>query len=175
MYFCHFKFYLQKHSWFISKISKIPSEFFFKLQQCDLHWSKERVLFPWTVPVCLPEIQSNQLNRFSTALAVPACLQSPPSFTAETRLKHNAWRAGKPQSSFTMALCSLESLQCSSAFPHFDSSGGEYPKCSRKHYGCSSSVTSVLRDSNQNSSNTKSDVQLMLPSPFLHLEFDINH
>lgn len=41
MYFCHFKFYLQKHSWFISKISKIPSEFLLKLQQCGLHWSKE--------------------------------------------------------------------------------------------------------------------------------------
>lgn len=46
MYFCHFKFYLQKHSWFISKISKIPSEFFFKTPAVWLTLKQRESSFP---------------------------------------------------------------------------------------------------------------------------------
>lgn len=96
----------------------------------------KRVILPRAEPVCLPGIQSDQLNRFSMALAASACLQSPPHFTAETKMKTQCLETcGKPQSSslynerlFTWVFASTRS----SAFPHLDSGGGGNPECSRK-------------------------------------------
>lgn len=129
MYYCHFKFYLQKHSWFISKISKIPSVFFIFITPAV------RLTLMQRESSCLEQYLYGCLgSRATNSTGFPwpwhgnACLQSPPSFTAETRLKQCLESYGKPQSSSPYnGRLSLESLQCSSAFPHFDSGGGEIP------------------------------------------------